>query len=122
MSIPAPSAPTHPVYDDFEEEFIELWTDINEPYCTTAELDKLQMTHNSVDTYITSFAKLTRKALYHENDPTVLEKFKARLPLELLKKCMHHDNPCNWDAWTKSTHTRQAILTNLNTYQPNKTI
>jgi hypothetical protein len=63
-----------------------------------------------VDTYITVFAELARKALYEENDPAVLEIFKVGLPLELLKKCMHHDEPPNWDAWTRSA---QAILTSL---------
>ena len=50
MSIPAPSAPTCTIYNNFKEEFIELWTDTNEPYCAAAELNKLQMNHNNVDT------------------------------------------------------------------------
>ena len=32
LSIPAPSAPNKTIYDDFEREFIESWTDTNEPY------------------------------------------------------------------------------------------
>ena len=32
LSIPAPSAPNKTVYEDFKEEFIESWTDTNEPY------------------------------------------------------------------------------------------
>jgi hypothetical protein len=51
------------------------------------------MDHDNVDTYITHFAGLARKALYYEDNPTVLEKFKAGLSLELLEKCMHHDGP-----------------------------
>ena len=58
-----------------------------------------------------------RKALYHENDPAVLEKFKTGLPLELLEPCMHHDVPQNWEAWTRSARTRQAILTSLKAHQ-----
>ena len=99
MSIPTPSTLTHTIYDNFKEEFIEFWTDTNEPYHTTAELDKLQMNHDNIDTYITQFAELAHNALYHEDDPTVLEKFKAGLPLKLLRKCMHHNNPRNWDTW-----------------------
>ena len=60
---------------------------------TTAELNKLHMDHDNVDTYITHFAGLARKALYYEDNSTVLEKFKAGLSLELLEKCMHHDGP-----------------------------
>ena len=93
LSIPAPSAPNKTVYKDFEEEFIKSWTDTNEPYCAAAELDKLQAQHDNIDKYITKFAKLACKALYHENDPAVLEKFKAGLPFELLEPCLHHDNP-----------------------------
>ena len=93
LSIPAPSAPTKTIYEDFEENFIESWTDTNEPYRAAAELDKLQAQHDNIDEYITKFAELARKALYHEGDPAVLEKFKSGLPLELLEPCMHHDDP-----------------------------
>ena len=93
LSIPTPSAPNKTVYEDFEEEFIESWTDTNEPHHTAAEIDKLRMKNENVDEYITIFAELARKALYHEDDPVVLEKFKLGLPLELLEPCMHHNNP-----------------------------
>ena len=118
LSNPVPSDPTITIYDDFEFAFIESWTDTNEPYHATAELDKLRMQDNDVDTYITVFAKLARKALYHEDDPAVLEKFKAGLLLELLEPCMHHDDPRNWDAWTQSTRKHQAILTSIKTHRP----
>ena len=36
------------VYKDFEEEFIESWTDMNEFYRTAAELDKLWMQNEHV--------------------------------------------------------------------------
>jgi Retrotransposon gag protein len=93
LSNPAPSDPQMTVYDDFEFAFIESWTDTNESYQAAAELDQLRMESNDVDTYITVFAELARKALYHENNPAVLEKFKAGLPLELLERCMHHNEP-----------------------------
>ena len=93
LSIPAPSTPNRTVYEEFEEEFIESWTDTNEPYQAAADLDKLRMQHDDVDEYITRFAELARKALFHEDDPAVLEMFKSGLPLELLEPCMHHDNP-----------------------------
>ena len=75
------------------------------------------MQHDDVDKYITQFAELARKALYHENDPAVLEKFKSGLPLELLEPCMHHDVPQNWEAWTRSVRACQAILTSLKTHR-----
>ena len=75
------------------------------------------MQYDNIDEYITQFAELACKALYHENDPAVLEKFKLGLPLELLEPCMHHDEPRNWEAWTKSARTRQAILTSLKAHQ-----
>jgi hypothetical protein len=81
------------VYEDFEEEFIKSWTDTNEPYRAAAELDKLQMKKENIDEYITVFAELAHKALYHKDDPVVLEKFKVGLLLELLEPCMHHNNP-----------------------------
>ena len=53
LSVPAPLAPTRTIYNDFEEGFIESWTDTNEPYRAAADLDKLRMQHNNVDEYIT---------------------------------------------------------------------
>jgi hypothetical protein len=79
------------------------------------------MQNNNVDEYITRFAELARKALYHESDPAVLEKFKLGLPLELLEPCMHHDSPQNWEAWTRSARTRQAILTSLKAHRADAT-
>ena len=79
------------------------------------------MQHDNVDEYITRFAELARKALYHEDDPAVLEKFKSGLPLELLEPCMHHDSPQNWKAWTRSTRARQAILTSLKAHRTDTT-
>ena len=121
LSIPAPSALNRTIYEDFEEEFIESWTDTNEAYRATAALDKLQMKDTDIDEYITVFAELARKALYHEDNPAVLEKFKSGLPLELLELCMHHNGPRSWEAWTKSARTRQAILTSLRAHQSNTT-
>ena len=117
LSIPTPSAPNRTVYEDFEEEFIESWTDTNEPYRAAAALDKLRMRDTDVDEYITVFAELARKALYHEDDPAVLEKFKSGLPLELLEPCMQHDIPQSWEAWTRSARARQAILTSLKAHR-----
>ena len=79
------------------------------------------MKDENVDEYITVFAELARKALYHEDDPAVLEKFKSGLPLELLEPCMNHDNPRNWEAWVRSTHACQAILTSLKIHQVDTT-
>jgi hypothetical protein len=117
LSNPVPRPPFLTTYDEFEHDFIESWTDTNEPYRAAAELNKLRMKNDDVDTYIMVFAELARKALYEENDPAVLEIFKAGLPLELLEKCMHFDEPQNWDAWTRSARARQAILTSLKAHQ-----
>ena len=79
------------------------------------------MKDENVDEYITKFAELARKALYHKDDPAVLEKFKSGLPLELLEPCMHHDAPQNWEAWTRSARARQAILTSLKAHRTETT-
>ena len=34
---------------------------------------------------------------------------------------MHHDSPQNWEAWTRSTRARQAILTSLKAHQTDTT-
>ena len=121
MSIPAPSALNRTIYNDFEEEFIESWTDMNKSYQAAADLDKLQMQHDNIDEYITRFAELACKALYHEDDAAVLAKFKSGLPLGLLEPCVHHDDPQNWQAWTRSVRAHQAILTSLKAHRTNTT-
>jgi Retrotransposon gag protein len=113
MTRPIPRPPFLNVWDEFESDFLQDWEDVNAPHRAAAELDKLRMIDDDIDTYITRFAELARKALYHEDDPAVLDKFRAGLPLGLLEACAHHDEPRNWDAWTKSTRTRQAILTSI---------
>jgi hypothetical protein len=77
------------------------------------------MKSNDVDTYITVFAELACKALYEENNPAVLEIFKTGLPLKLLEKCMHFDEPQSWDAWMRSVCASQAILTSLKAHCTN---
>jgi hypothetical protein len=79
------------------------------------------MQYDNVDEYITRFAELARKVLYHENDPAVLEKFKSGLPLELLEPCMHHNSPQSWEGWMRSAHVHQAILTSLKAHQNDTT-
>jgi hypothetical protein len=117
MSNPVPRPPYLTTYAEFKHNFIKAWTNANEPHCAAAELHKLRMKNDDVDTYITVFAELAHKALYEENDPAVLEIFKAGLPLELLEKCMHFDKPLSWDTWMRSVHTHQAILTSLKAHQ-----
>ena len=46
------------IYEDFEEEFIESWTDTNESHRAATALDKLRMKDENVDEYITIFAEL----------------------------------------------------------------
>jgi hypothetical protein len=113
MSNPVPCPPYLTTYDKFKHDFIEVWTNTNEPHRAATELNKLRVKNDDIDTYITVFAELARKALYEPDDPTVLEIFKTGLPLDLLEKCMHFDEPQNWDAWTRSTCACQAILTSL---------
>jgi hypothetical protein len=117
LSNPVPHPPFLTTYAEFEHDFIESWIDMNEPHRAAAELHKLRMTNDDVDTYITVFAELAHKALYEEDDPAVLEIFKAGLPLELLEKCMHFDEPQSWDAWTRSARAHQAILTSLKAHR-----
>ena len=64
LSIPAPSALNKTVYEDFEEEFVESWTDTNESHCTTVALDKLQIKDEKVNEYITTFAECYDLSLF----------------------------------------------------------
>jgi hypothetical protein len=37
LSNPVPRPPYFTTYDEFEHDFIEAWTNTNEPHCTAAE-------------------------------------------------------------------------------------
>ena len=113
MRRPIPTPPHVDAWEDFEQDFIQDWDDTNAHYKAAAELDKLKMEGSNIDHYITKFAKLARKAQYHEDDPAVLEKFKHGLSVRLLEAAMHHDQPANWEQWKLSTRRRQAILTSI---------
>jgi Retrotransposon gag protein len=97
-----------PFWDDFEDQFTRDWHDVNETYRAAARLDNLTMSRDDIDEYITQFATLARKALYREDDPAVLEKFKRGLPLRLLENCMSYDEPQTWNDWKISSRQRQA--------------
>ena len=71
------------------------------------------MMRADIDMYIVRFGELARKALYHEDDPTVLDKFKWGLPIQLLNSYMNHNAPRNWEQWKNSACKRQAIQTAL---------
>jgi hypothetical protein len=114
-----PRPPYFTTYNEFQHDFIEAWTDTNELYGAAAELCKLCMKNDNINTYIMVFEELAHKALYEGDDPAVLEIFKTGLPLALLEVCMHHNEPQSWDAWKKSARMRQAILTSLKTHQTN---
>ena len=69
------------------------------------------MKNDDINSYITQFAKLVHKALYQENDPTVLEIFKRGLPFQLLDNCMNYNGPNTWEVWKTLTHKCWAIIT-----------
>ena len=113
MQRPIPTPPHVDVWEEFEQDFVQDWDDTNAHYKAAAELNKLKMEGSNINHYITKFAKLVRKAQYHEDDPAVLEKFKHELNVRLLEAAMHHDQPANWEQWKSSTRKRQAILTSI---------
>ena len=68
MRKPIPTPPHIDVWEEFEQDFIQDWDDMNAHYKATAELDKLKMEGSNIDHYITKFAKLARKVQYYEDD------------------------------------------------------
>ena len=117
MHRPIPTPPHVNIWDEFKQDFIQDWDDMNAHYKAATKLDKLKMEGSNIDHYITKFAKLAQKVQYHEDNPAVLEKFKHGLLVRLLEVAMHHDQPANWEQWKLSTCKRQAILTSIEPHQ-----
>ena len=113
MRRPIPTPPHVDVWEEFKQDFIQDWDDMNAYYKATAKLNKLKMEGSNIDHYITKFTKLAQKAQYHEDDPAVLEKFKHEVSVRLLEATMHHNQPTNWEQWKLLTCKRQAILTSI---------
>jgi hypothetical protein len=64
LSNPVPYPPYLTTYDEIEHDFIEAWTNTNEPHCAATKLHELCMKNNDVDTYITVFAELAHTRPY----------------------------------------------------------
>ena len=76
MGNPIPMPPRLNIWEEFEQDFVQDWTDTNEHYKVASKLDQLQMIGSDIDAYIVQFGELVQKAQYHEDDLAVLNKFK----------------------------------------------
>ena len=58
MRRPIPTPPHVDIWEEFKQDFIQDWDDMNTHYKAAAELDKLKMKGSNIDYYITKFAEL----------------------------------------------------------------
>ena len=74
--------------------------DTNAKHMAQEKLTKLKMQGADVNTYITKFAKYTRRVHYDLDQGPTLEWFKKGIPFKLTERCITLDRPYNWATWT----------------------
>ena len=68
MRQPIPTPPHVDVWDEFKQDFIQDWDDMNTHYKAATELNKLKMEGSNIDHYIIKFYYDLGSSLHKRND------------------------------------------------------
>jgi Retrotransposon gag protein len=75
-------------WDDFEQNFKNVFIFTTSKETALAKLEKLTMTHGDLDTYIATFNRLLNEAKFSPQDKGAVEMFKRGLSLGLKINCI----------------------------------
>ena len=90
-----------------EIRFRQAYTDMAEKVKAQNQLQEFRMKGDDVDTYISQFQSLARKAGYTLDENVMLGLFANGLPPKLMVNCIKFDHPVDWNDWTHSTRLHQ---------------
>ncbi len=90
-----------------EIRFRQAYTDMAERVKAQNQLREFRMKGDDVNTYISKFQSLARKAGYTLNENVTLGLFADRLPPKLMVNCIKFDHPVDWNNWTHSARLHQ---------------
>jgi len=90
-----------------EVRFRQAYTDTAEKAKAQHQLQDHRMKGDDVDTYISTFQNLARKAGYTLDENVTLGLFADGLPPKLMVNCVKFDHPVTWNDWTASAHLHQ---------------
>jgi len=65
------------------------------------------MKGDDLDTFISQFQSIAKKAGYDLNGEATLDVFQRALPYKLVANCVKFDHPVTWNDWTNAAHIHQ---------------
>ncbi len=87
--------------------FRQAYTDTVEKVKAQHQLQEFKMKGDDVDTYISQFQNLARKASYTLDKNITLGMFANRLPPKLMVNYIKFEHPINWNDWTHAARLHQ---------------
>jgi len=65
------------------------------------------MKGDNLDTFISQFQSIAKKAGYDLDGEATLDVFQRALPYKLVANCVKFNHPVTWNDWTNAAHTHQ---------------
>jgi len=90
------------LWRSIEIRFRQAYTDTAEKAKAQHQLQNFSMKGDDIDTYISTFQNLARKAGYMLDENVTLGMFADGLPPKLMVNCVKFDHPNDWNDWTNS--------------------
>jgi len=90
-----------------ETRFRQAFTNTAEKANAQHQLRDFKMKGDDIDTYISQFQNLAKKAGYTLDESVTLGMFADGLPPKLMVNCVKFDHPADWNDWTNSARLHQ---------------
>jgi len=90
-----------------ETRFHQAYTDTAEKQKAQHDIRELKMKGDNLDTFISQFQTIAKKAGYDLNGEATLDVFQRALPFKLVANCVKFDHPVTWNDWTNAARTHQ---------------
>jgi len=90
-----------------ETRFCQAYTNTVEKQKAQHNIRDLKMKGDNLDTFISQFQTIAKKAGYNLDEEATLDIFQRALPYKLVANCVKFDHPVIWNDWTRSAHTHQ---------------
>ncbi|SRR6266702_1390575 len=82
--------------------FRQAYTNTVEKVKAQQNIWDLRMKGDDLDTFISQFQTIVKKASYNLDKEATLNVFQRALPYKLVANCIKFDHPVTWNDWTQS--------------------
>ncbi len=90
-----------------ETRFHQAYTDMAEKQKAQHSIRELKMKGDNLDTVISQFQSIAKKAGYDLDGEATLDIFQRALPYKLVANCIQFDHPVTWNDWTGAARRHQ---------------